>query len=88
MNIPLLAMRGIIWRALDEWQTKNGKLVSEIINLSLSKKLVISKEIFDITKKELKTVLIEPIDHNEKLVDIIFEKAFRHYMEYINKIQR
>lgn len=88
MNIPLLAMRGMIWHALDEWQMKNGKVVSEIINLPLSKKIVITKEIFDITKKELKTVLIEPIDHNEKLLDIIFEKAFRHYMEYINKIQR
>ena len=88
ISIPILAMRGIIWRALDEWQVRNGKGIAEITNLSSSEKLFFVKEIFNIAKKELKIILIDPIDQNEKLLDIIFEKAFKHYLEYVNKIKR
>ena len=87
MNIPLLAMRGIIWRALNQWQINNKKTVSEIIDLPLNERLFAAKEIFDIAKNKLKAIITEPIDQNEQLLDIIFEKAFRYYMDYMNRIR-
>jgi len=88
MDVPLLAIRGTIWRALNQWQIKNKKTISEIIDLPLNEKLIAAKEIFDIAKEKLKEIITEPIDQNEQLLDIIFEKAFRYYMDYINRIRR
>ncbi|MFX0146152.1 MAG: hypothetical protein ACFE8E_00175 [Candidatus Hodarchaeota archaeon] len=88
MNVPLLAMRGIIWRALNQWQIKNKKTISEIMDLPLNENLIAAKEIFDIAKGKLKAIITEPVDQNEQLLDIIFEKAFRYYMNYVNRIRR
>ena len=87
MNIPNLAMRGIIYSALNEWQMKYNKKITEIDTIPLNKRIFIDKEIFDIGKAKLKDMLDEPKEQNEILLDIIFEKGFRFYLEYINKVR-
>ena len=87
IKVSIPAMRGIIWQALSEWQRKYNKTITEINNMPMSKKIIATKEIFNIGKRELKTMLNEPKDQNEILLDIIFERAFKYYMEYINKLK-
>ncbi|MFX0024814.1 MAG: hypothetical protein ACFE8M_00245 [Candidatus Hermodarchaeota archaeon] len=87
INVSIPAMRGIIWHALSEWQRKYNKSITEITKMSMSKRIIAAKEIFNIGKRELKTMLNEPKEQNELLLDIIFERAFKYYMEYINKLR-
>lgn len=87
VNVSIPAMRGIIWRALSEWQRKYNKTITEIGTMPMSKKVRAAKEIFNIGKRELKTMLNEPKKQSEILLDIIFEKAFKYYMKFINKLR-
>ncbi|MFX1314018.1 MAG: hypothetical protein ACFFBZ_11685 [Promethearchaeota archaeon] len=87
INVSIPAMRGIIWHAMSEWQRKYNKSTTEITQMSMNKRIIAAKEIFNIGKKELKTMLNEPKEQNELLLDIIFERAFKYYMEYINKLK-
>ena len=87
VNVSIPAMRGIIWRALSEWQKKYNKTITEIDNMPMSKKIRAAKEIFNIGKRELKTMLNEPKEQNKLLLDIIFERALKYYMDYINKLK-
>jgi hypothetical protein len=87
VNVSIPAMRGIIWLALSEWQRKYNKTITEIDNMPMGKKIIAAKEIFNIGKRELKTMLNEPKEQNEILLDIIFERAFKYYLEYTNKLR-
>jgi hypothetical protein len=86
IKIPVLAMRGLIWYALREWQMKNNKTISEIANCSNHERLLSGKEIFDISKRRLKEILSNPDKQNEiDMLDVIFEQAFKYYMNYLQK---
>ncbi|MHA2430409.1 MAG: hypothetical protein ACXACC_05165 [Promethearchaeota archaeon] len=87
VNVSTPAMRCIIWHALSEWQRKYNKTITEIDNMPMGKKIIAAKEIFNIGKRELKTMLNEPKEQNEILLDIIFERAFKYYLEYTNKLR-
>ncbi|MFX0058061.1 MAG: hypothetical protein ACFE85_16590 [Candidatus Hodarchaeota archaeon] len=86
INIPVLAMRGIIWSALGEWQIKSNKKVSEMANYSVHERLINAKEIFNITKRRLKEILLDPSKQSEiDMLDILFEQAFKYYMNYLQR---
>ena len=87
VNVSIPAMRGIIWHALSEWQRKHNKTINEINNMLVSEKICAAKDIFNIGKKELKAMLNEPKEQAELLLDIVFERAFKYYMEYLNKLR-
>ena len=86
--IPPLAMRSTAWFALIEWQKKENKLISEIPTMSMANKLKATKEIFNIGKDRLKCMLNYPKEQSEILLDICFERAFKYYLEYLNRIQK
>ena len=83
--IPALAMRSTAWFALSEWQKKESKLVTEIPNMTIRNKLKATKEIFNIGKERLKSLLTYPKEQSEMLIDICFERAFRIYLEHLNR---
>jgi hypothetical protein len=86
--IPKLAMRGTAWYAMREWQQKENKLISEIADMSGPDRLSATKQIFNIGKKKLKQMLSYPKEQSEALLDICFERAFKFYLEILNRIQR
>lgn len=88
ITIPNLAMRSTAWFALSEWQKKENKLISEIPTMSTTNKLKATKDIFNIGKDRLKSMLSYPKEQSEMLLDICFERAFKYYLEHLNRIQR
>jgi hypothetical protein len=86
--IPKLAMRGMAWYAMREWQQKENKLISEIVDMSMNDQLSATKQIFNIGKEKLKQMLSYPKEQSEALLDICFERAFKFYLEYFTRIQR
>ena len=88
ISIPQLAMRGTIWFALSEWQNRKNKLISEIATMSVPDKLRATKEIFNIGKDRLKEILSCPKEQSELLLDIVFERSFKYYLEHLNRIRR
>ena len=86
ISIPVLAMRSTIWFSLKVWQRKYNIPTSEITNFPISNKLKAFKEIFNIGKERLKCMLSYPKEQSEILIDIAFDKAFKLYLDYINKI--
>ena len=83
IQIPEATMKGIVWNALREWQIKNNKTIAEITELSVAKRLNAVKEIFYHGNKFLKKMIKQPKSKNEIILDIAFEKAFKHYLNYI-----
>ena len=88
ISIPELAMRSTTWFALNEWQMKHNMPVAEIVNFPITDKLKAFKEIFNIGKERLKGMLSYPKEQSEILIDIAFERAFKFYLGYLNRIQR
>jgi len=88
ISIPPLAMRSTAWFALIEWQKMENKLISEIPNMSMADKLKATKKIFNFGKERLKTLLDYPKEQSEMLLDICFERAFKYYLDHLNRIQR
>ena len=88
IKIPELAMRCITWYALSDWQKMKDKTIDEIANMEISEKLTTFKEIFNIGKVRLKEMLSYPKEQSELLLDIAFERAFKFYLEHLNRIQR
>lgn len=88
IQIPEVAMRGIVWNALREWQLKNNKIIAEIAEMPIARRLNAVKEIFYLGNKILKRMLRQPKSKNEIILDIAFEKAFKHYLNYISKDSR
>ncbi|NVM17497.1 MAG: hypothetical protein HWN80_07260 [Candidatus Lokiarchaeota archaeon] len=88
ISIPHLAMRSTAWFALSEWQKRENKLVSEILTMSMGNKLKATKDIFNIGKDRLKSMLSSPKEQSEMLLDICFERAFKYYLEHLNRIRR
>ena len=88
ITIPQLAMRATTWFALSEWQKKKNELISEIATMSVTNKLIATKEIFNIGKERLKEMLSDPKEQSEILLDIVFERAFKYYLDHLNRIQR
>jgi hypothetical protein len=86
--IPKLAMRGTAWYAMREWQHKENKLISEIADMSMPDRLSATKKIFNIGKQKLKQMLSYPKEQSEALLDICFERAFKFYLDHLNRIQR
>ena len=87
MNIPILALRGIIWNALNDWQIKNNETISDILNMSNVQKILAVKQIFNFCKECMKSLLSTPKEKGELYVDIIYEKTFKYYLEYLSKIE-
>jgi hypothetical protein len=88
ITIPHLAMRSTAWFALSEWQKKENKLISEILTMNTADRLKATKNIFNIGKDRLKSMLSYPKEQSEMLLDICFERAFKYYLENFNRIQR
>jgi len=88
ISIPELAMRSTTWFSLNEWQTKHNMPASEIENFPISDKLKAFKEIFNFGKERLKGMLSYPKEQSEILIDIAFERAFKFYLGYLNRIHR
>lgn len=85
IRIPELAIKGITYKALTEWQIKNDKTIMEITEMPIGKRLNVVKEIFNIGKKIMKGMLRDPNDESEIMIDIAFEKAFKYFLEYFNR---
>ena len=88
ISIPHLAMRSTAWYALIEWQKRENKLISEIPSMSTANKLKATKQIFNIGKERLKCMLDYPKEQSEMLLDICFERAFKYYLEHLNRIRK
>ena len=88
IEIPELAMRCTTWYALSDWQKMKNKTVSEIANMAITEKLTTFKEIFNIGKVRLKEMLSYPKEQSELLLDIAFERAFKFYLDHLNRMQR
>jgi len=88
ISIPYLAMRSTAWFALIEWQKRENKMISEIPSMSMAKKLKATKQIFNIGKERLKSMLDYPKEQSEMLLDICFERAFKYYLEHLNRIRK
>lgn len=86
--IPKLAMRVTAWYAMREWQQREDNLVSDIAAMNMTDQLSVTKQIFNIGKKKLKHMLSYPKEQSELLLDICFEKAFKYYLEDLNRIER
>jgi len=88
IKIPELAMRCITWYAITDWQKMKDKSISEIANMEISEKLTTFKEIFNIGKVRLKEMLSYPKEQSELLLDIAFERAFKYYLQHLDKTER
>jgi hypothetical protein len=84
IKLPEITMKGIIWNALKEWQIKNNKTIAEISELPMGIRLNTIKGIFCMGNKMLKTMLKQPKNKSEIIVDIAFEKAFKLFLNYIH----
>lgn len=85
IKIPESAIRGIVWNALRDWQLKNNKTIAKIAEMPIGKRLNAVKEIFYIGRKILKRMLKDPKAKSEIIIDIAFERAFKFYLNYLNK---
>lgn len=85
LTIPELAMKATAWNALREWQIKNNTSLAEIPKMPIGKGLNAVKEIFSIGKRMLKEMVNDPIEKNEAIIDIVFEKAFMFFLEYYSQ---
>ena len=85
IKLPETAIKAITWNAIREWQIRNNKTIAEIRELPIGKRLNAVKEIFCIGNKMLKTMLKQPKDKSEIIIDIAFEKAFKLFLNYISK---
>jgi len=88
ISIPELAMRSTTWFSLNEWQMKYNMSAAEIANFPISDKLKAFKEIFNFGKERLKGMLSYPKEQSEILIDIAFERSFKFYLDYLNRIHR
>ena len=77
-------MRGIIYKAISDWQIKNKKNIREIRNMPIGRRLNTFKELFNIGRRILKTMVKDSIDKCEIMIDIAFERAFKTYLKFIN----
>lgn len=82
IKLPEKIMKSIAWNALKEWQTKNNKTIAEIHELPIGIRLNTIKEIFRMGNKILKTMLKQPKNKGEIIIDIAFEKAFKLFLNY------
>jgi len=85
IKIPKLAMRGIIYKAISGWQTKNNKVITDIEKMPMGKRLNTFKEIFNIGRSILKNMVNDPISQCDIMIDIAFERAFKIYLRFINQ---
>ncbi len=85
INIPELPMKATAWNALREWQVINNMSITEIPKMPIGKGLNAVKEIFSIGKRMVKEMVKDPIERNEIIIDIVFEKAFMYFLEYYNQ---
>ncbi|MFX0037889.1 MAG: hypothetical protein ACFFCY_04220 [Promethearchaeota archaeon] len=83
IQIPETSMKGIVWNALRDWQIKSNNTIADIMTFSIAKRLNAVKEIFYHGNKILKRMLKHPKSKNEIILDVAFEKAFKHYLNYI-----
>ncbi len=88
IEVPVLVLKGTVWKALQEWQNRNNKAISEIIKMSKAQKIMAVKQIFNLGKDCMKNLLCFPKKEGEMLVDIIYEKSFKYYIEYLNRINQ
>jgi len=84
IKLPKITMKSITWNALREWQIKNKKTITEIRELPIGIRLNTIKGIFCMGNKMLKTMLKQPKNKSEIIVDIAFEKAFKLFLNYIH----
>ena len=85
IKLPDTAIKAITWNAIREWQIKNNKTIAEIRELPLGIRLNTVKEIFRIGNKMLNTMIKQPKNKSEIIIDIAFEKAFKLFLNYISK---
>lgn len=85
INIPELPMKATVWNALREWQIKNNISIAKIPKMPIGKGLNAVKEIFSIGKRMIKEMVKDPIERNEIIIDIVFEKAFTFFLEYYSQ---
>lgn len=85
INISELAMKGILWNSMREWQLKHNKTIAEVWTMPIEKQLYIVKEFISLVKKKLKNMLKDPKEESELLLDVAFEKSFKLYLGYVNK---
>ena len=88
IKIPELEMRCTTWYAINDWQKKNNKSISEIVNMEIPEKLTTFKDLFNIGKVRLKEMLSYPKEQSELLLDIAFERAFKYYLQHLHRMQR
>ncbi|MFX0029558.1 MAG: hypothetical protein ACFE8B_10130 [Candidatus Hermodarchaeota archaeon] len=88
INVPELAMKGAILKALREWENRNGISVNILATMPIGKRLNAVKEIFSVSKRMIKNLVLTPIDRNETFIDISFERAFRYFLEHFSDYQR
>ncbi|MFX1391822.1 MAG: hypothetical protein ACFE9Z_17290 [Promethearchaeota archaeon] len=85
IKLPDTVTKTITWNAIQEWQIRNNKTIAYIRELPIGKRLNTIKEMFCIANKMLKTMLKQPKDKSELIIDIAFEKAFKLFLNYIYK---
>ena len=85
IKLPDTTIKAITWNAIREWQIRNNKTIAEIRELPIGKRLNAVKEIFCIGDRMLKTMLKQPKNKSEIIIDIAFEKAFKLFLNYISK---
>ncbi len=78
-------MKVILWFSMREWQIKHNKTIAEVSTMPIGKQLNIVKEIIRLIKKKLKSMLNDPKEESELLLDVAFEKSFKLYLGYVNK---
>jgi hypothetical protein len=85
LTIPEMAMKATAWNALREWQIKHDSSLAEIPKMPIGKGLNAVKEIFSIGKRMVKEMVKYPLERNENIIDIVFEKAFTFFLEYYSQ---
>jgi hypothetical protein len=85
INIPELAMKATAWKAIREWQIMKNLSIAEIPRMPIGKGLNAVKEIFSIGKRMVKEMVRDPVERNEIIIDIVFEKAFMFFLEYFSQ---
>ena len=78
-------MKAILWISMREWQIKHNKTIAEVSTMPIGKQLNVVKEIIRLVKKKLKSMLNDPKEESELLLDVAFEKSFKLYLGYVNK---
>ena len=85
ISIPELVIKSTIMSVLKKWQKENNKPISEIATMTLPQQIIFLKEIFNICKEHLKCMLLQPKEKGEIILDIVFERAFKFHLEYLNR---